>query len=387
MAKHFIITVGDFRDPTGRYFSLRTPFHRPLNRALIRIGAIWRKELKCWLLAYTKENWSELQNAIIPFGSLEIVTKKPLPLSLGQGISPEVRTELESYQDMLYARGYAQITINIYINMMGKLLSHALPTKASQLTILQINTYRSAHLYQLSNSTQRQFVSALKLLLHHFNNPITPDTLVRPRALKQAPKVLAIDQVLKMISLTQNIKHRLIITFLYSCGMRRGEIINLKCTDLNLERGIVHIRQAKWDKDRLVPLPQSLLPLLKEYLHFYHPKTFLFEGQKTAQYSSTSIANIVSRSAKRAEIHQRVTPHMLRHSYATHLLEKGVDLRHIQELLGHSKIDTTTIYTHVAKNSTLSIESPLDSAIRDQLSFDKNRGINTSGPSTEIDLD
>ena len=368
MAKHFIITVGDFRDPTGRYFSLRTPFHRPLNRALIRIGAIWSKELKCWLLAYTKENWSELQNAIIPFGSLEIITKKPLPLSLGQGISPEVRTELESYQDMLYARGYAQNTINIYINMMGKLLSHALPTKASQLTILQINNYRSAHLYQLSNSTQRQFVSALKLLLHHFNNPITPDTLVRPRALKQAPKVLAIDQVLKMISLTQNIKHRLIITFLYSCGMRRGEIINLKCTDLNLERNSIHIQEGKWGKDRLLPLPESLLPLLREYVHFYQPSQYLFEGQKKDQYSPTSIARIVNRAAKKAGIHQRVTPHMLRHSYATHLLEKGVDLRHIQELLGHSKTETTMIYTHIAKHSNLSIESPLDRALRDNRS-------------------
>ena len=170
-----------------------------------------------------------------------------------------------------------------------------------------------------------------------------------------------------MIAKTRNLKHRLIISLLYSCGLRRGEIISLKCTDLNLERATIHIREGKWGKDRMLPLPQSLLPLLREYVHFFQPKTYLFEGQTTPQYSATSIANIVARAAKNAGISQRITPHMLRHSYATHLLEKGVDLRYIQELLGHSSIDTTTVYTHVAKNTTLSIESPLDSAVRDQL--------------------
>ena len=112
MAKHFIITVGDFRDSSGRYFSLRTPFYRPLNRALHRIGATWRKELKCWLLAYSKEHWVQLQEAAEPFGSLEIITKKPLSLTLIQNIKPQTRSYLESYQEMLYARGYAQNTIN-----------------------------------------------------------------------------------------------------------------------------------------------------------------------------------------------------------------------------------------------------------------------------------
>ena len=187
MAKHFIITVGDFRDSSGRYFSLRTPFHRPLNRALHRIGATWRKELKCWLLAYSKKNWSKLQTAIEPFGSLEIVTKKPLPLSLSKGINRDIRSHLESYLDMLYARGYAQNTINTYTSMVSKLLSAVHPTPPEKLTIYQINKYRAKYIFQNANSTQRQFVSALKLLLQHFENPITPDTLVRPRAIQTKP--------------------------------------------------------------------------------------------------------------------------------------------------------------------------------------------------------
>ena len=367
MAKHFIITVGDFRDSSGRYFSLRTPFYRPLNRALHRIGAIWRKELKCWLLAYSKDHWAQLQEAAEPFGSLEIITKKPLSINLIQNITPQTRTHLESYQEMLYARGYAQNTINTYTNMMCKLLRQQHPTPPHELTIIQINKYRATHLFQQANSTQRQFVSALKLLLQHFNNPIQPDTLVRPRANQTKPKVIAVEEVIRMIARTQNVKHRLIISFLYSCGLRRGEVLNLEPKDLNLERGSLHVREGKWGKERLLPLPQSIYPLLKEYIHFYQPTTYLFEGQKSDQYSPTSVAKIVQRAAKNAGIHQHVTPHMLRHSYATHLLEKGVDMRYIQELLGHSKPETTMIYTHVAKHTALAIESPLDTALRENM--------------------
>ena len=367
MAKHFIITVGDFRDSSGRYLSLRTPFYRPLNRALHRIGATWRKELKCWLLAYSKEHWVKLQEAAEPFGSLEIITKKPLSLTLIQNIKPQTRSYLESYQEMLYARGYAQNTINTYTNMMCKLLSHQHPTPPQELTIILINKYRAAHLFQQANSTQRQFVSALKLLLQHFNNPIQPDTLVRPRANQTKPKVIAVEEVIRMIARTQNVKHRLIISFLYSCGLRRGEVLNLEPKDLNLERGSLHVREGKWGKERLLPLPQSIYPFLKEYIHFYQPTTYLFEGQKSDQYSPTSVAKIVQREAKNAGIHQHVTPHMLRHSYATHLLEKGVDMRYIQELLGHSKPETTMIYTHVAKHTALAITSPLDTALRENV--------------------
>ena len=365
--KHFVITVGDYRDSRGRFFSLRTPFHRPLNRALHRIGANWDKEIKCWLLSYSKKNWAALQSTAANFGTLEVLTRRPLPTAIIKEQPKETLSILEQYQNMLYARGYAQNTITAYVQLMAPLIADLHPTFPDSYTLAQINTYRATRLFRKSNSTQRQFVGALKLLLSLYKNNITPSTLVRPRAIKSTPKVIAINQVLTMIAKTRNLKHRLIISLLYSCGLRRGEIISLQCTDLNLERATIHIRQGKWGKDRMLPLPQSLLPLLREYVHFFQPKTYLFEGQTTPQYSATSIANIVARAAKNAGISQRITPHMLRHSYATHLLEKGVDLRYIQELLGHSSIDTTTVYTHVAKNTTLSIESPLDSAVRDQL--------------------
>ena len=365
--KHCIITVGDYHDSRGRFFSLRTPFHRPLNRALHRIGANWDKEIKCWLLQYNKPNWLLLQRTVAPFGSLEVLTRKPLSTTLSKRHNETTQFYLKSYQEMLYARGYAQNTINNYLSLMAPLMASLHPTPPSAYTLAQINTYRATKLFHHANSTQRQFVGALKLLLILNGNPINPTTLVRPRATESLPKVITVEQALGMIATTQNIKHRLILTVLYSCGMRRSEVINLKLSDINHSRGIITVEQSKWGKDRLLPLPQTLVSILKEYFRFYQPKTYLIEGPNGGQYSATSIANIVARAGKRVGIPQRVTPHMLRHSYATHQLERGVDVRHIQELLGHSKTDTTMIYTHVAKSTSLSIESPLDAAVKAQL--------------------
>ena len=290
--KHFVITVGDYRDSRGRFFSLRTPFHRPLNRALHRIGAAWEADIKCWILLYNKENWRNLQTLAAEFGTLEVLTRRPLSTKIQRAHNAATLEYLEAYQQMLYARGYAQNTINSYINLISPLLTALDPTSPKDYTLAQINSYRATNLFRMANSTQRQFVGALKLLLSLYNNSIAPSTLVRPRAIKSTPKVIAINQVLTMIAKTRNLKHRLIISLLYSCGLRRGEIISLQCTDLNLERATIHIRQGKWGKDRMLPLPQSLLPLLREYVHFFQPKTYLFEGQTTPQYSATSIANI-----------------------------------------------------------------------------------------------
>lgn len=362
--KHYVITVGDYRDAAGRFFSLRTPFHRPLLRALRRIGAEWDKTLKCYLLPYSKENWLQLQRTAAPFGTLEILTPQPLAPKIVQETPDEAHATLASFQAMLYARGYAQNSINTYIGLLAPLVQSLLPKLPQNYTLEEIDHYRSSHLFQRANSSQRQFVSALKLLFEHFGNPNEPATLVRPRKLQTQPKVIAVEQVLRMIARTANVKHRLIISMLYSCGLRRGELISLRLSDINLERATLYIREAKWSKERTLPLPQSLIPLLRDYFQFFRPTTYLIEGKPGKPYSTTSVRNVILAAARRAQIPYAINPHMLRHSYATHLLERGVDLRHIQVLLGHTKLETTAIYTHVARNSTLSIESPLDSAIR-----------------------
>ena len=144
-------------------------------------------------------------------------------------------------------------------------------------------------------------------------------------------------------------------------GAQRSEVINLKPADVDSKRGLLIIRNAKGRKDRVVPLPEKLVELLREYYKYYKPKVWLFEGQKPGnQYSPTSLHEVLKTALGKTKITKNVTLHWLRHSYATHLLESGTDLRYIQELLGHKSSKTTEIYTHVTDNSIKKIRSPFD---------------------------
>ena len=158
---------------------------------------------------------------------------------------------------------------------------------------------------------------------------------------------------------TNNIKHKCIVGLLYSSGLRRGELLNLLVTDIDSKRMMVHIKNAKGNKDRYSILSPSILDDLKVYYKEHRPTNYLFESPKGDRYSGTSVLNIVEMAAKKAGIARKVTPHMLRHSFATHLLENGTDIRHIQLLLGHSSTKTTEIYTHVANRSFMDIKDLL----------------------------
>jgi len=146
----------------------------------------------------------------------------------------------------------------------------------------------------------------------------------------------------------------------YSTGLRRSELIDLEISDIDSERMVVNIKGAKGKKDRISLLSENTLQILREYYKSYKPKVYLFESPKGGKYSPTSVANILKKSAKKAGISKNVTPHMLRHSFATHLLEQGTDLRYIQELLGHNSSKTTEIYTHVSKKAIDRIRNPID---------------------------
>ena len=163
------------------------------------------------------------------------------------------------------------------------------------------------------------------------------------------------------------------MALLYSAGMRISEIIQLELRHIDIDRRQINIKQAKGRKDRNVMLAESFIPLLGNYLATYRPKKYFIEGVNGTLYSPTSIRAFLKKSCKRAGITKQVTPHTLRHTYATHLIENGVGLRHVQELLGHSKPETTMIYTHVAQKDLLSIKSPLDTAVSKLLKTDKTQ--------------
>ena len=186
------------------------------------------------------------------------------------------------------------------------------------------------------------------------------DMTEKEDAEKFLPKVISMEEVSRMIRLTTNLKHRCLLMLAYGAGLRSAELLALKPAHIDSSRMIIRVERGKGNKDREIPLPVQLLPILRDYYLEFKPETWLFEGQRSGTpYSSKSLQQVVHQAARKAGILKKITPHMLRHSYATHLLESGADIRYIQDLLGHKSITTTEIYTHVARSHKP--PSPLDS--------------------------
>ena len=197
-------------------------------------------------------------------------------------------------------------------------------------------------------------------LEYFFKNILNQNIYIpKPKRNKTIPIILTPEEIKKMIKITSNIKHKLILKILYGCGLRVSEIINLKKENVNFEEKLIHINLAKGKKDRFVKVPESLTEELKAYIKL-NPDKILFPSNRGGKLTKKSIGKIVENSAKKAEITKEVYPHLLRHSFATHLLENGTDLRIIQKLLGHSDIKTTQIYTQISQASIKNIKNPLD---------------------------
>lgn len=272
------------------------------------------------------------------------------------------RTCPEEYLQKLEIRKYSLNTARSYIAHFEKFINYYKSKQLLELSENEIKTYLS-HLVkqELSDSYVNQSINSIKFYYEIvLGMPNRFYDIERPIKSERLPEVISKEKILQMIKSTRNLKHRCIIKLLYSAGLRRAELINLKINDIDSDRMFIKVRSGKGKKDRLTTLSHSLLADLRKYYKLYKPKTYLFEGPSGTEYSATSVRKIVSRAAIAAGIRKRVTPHMLRHSFATHLLEEGVDLRHIQVLLGHNSTKTTEIYTHVAVNSLKTIKNLLD---------------------------
>jgi site-specific recombinase XerD len=214
---------------------------------------------------------------------------------------------------------------------------------------------------RISYSYQKQIAMGLKLYYKEIlKKNINLEFLFPSRKPEKLPTVLSKSEVIRIIQSTQNKKHKCMIALLYSAGLRIGELMNLKIMDINSSRMTIHLKGAKGNKDRMVPLSIKVLKMLREYYQEYQPKEYLFEGQKGGKYSPSSFNKLLKIAARTGKIKQNITAHTLRHSYATHLLERGTDVRIIQRLLGHSSIKTTMIYTQVSEPTVLNVVSPLD---------------------------
>jgi integrase/recombinase XerD len=271
----------------------------------------------------------------------------------------------ESYLKSLKASNYSKSTIHHYyhsfalfvyvVQLQGKHLTDVTTTEVNNL-VLQISTankYSTSATQIMINAVLYYYRTVLKL-------PQYKTEIQRPQKEHTLPKVLSKADVQKIINHCINLKHKTMLVMLYSAGLRAGEIIDLKVKDIDSKRKVIFIRKAKGFKDRTVMLSDKLTEMLRNYYKEYKPTTYLFEGQYGDKYSQSSMRKVLKDAAQRAGLRESPTLHWLRHSFATHLLEAGTDLRYIQQLLGHASSKTTEIYTYVSTKHISQIKSPLD---------------------------
>ena len=212
-----------------------------------------------------------------------------------------------------------------------------------------------------SRSSQNQHINAIKFYLEKVLKQKQKSYYIeRPLKKRMLPTVLSEQEIQLIFSNIKNLKHKAILSLIYSSGIRIGEALNLTINDLDSDRMLISIRRGKGEKDRMVPMASNVLKLLRVYYKEYKPVNYLFNGNENGPYSATSVRNVLKRAVYKSYIKKNVTPHTLRHSYATHLLEKGTDLRYIQVILGHSSVKTTEIYTHVSTKNLRAIKSPIE---------------------------
>ncbi len=270
---------------------------------------------------------------------------------------------LEEYKDLLIQKRYSQNTISAYCSYFFDFCKYFENKNIEYLEKNEINQYILFLIKEknISVSQQNQRINAIKFYYEKIlKRQKEYYDVHRPRKEHKLPKVLSKAEIKRILEVVNNSKHKCILSLLYSAGLRRSELLELKLTDIDSQRMVLNIRGAKGKKDRISLLSQNMLEMLRAYYREYRPKEFLFEGAKGGQYSATSIVSILKQAGFKAGIKKRVTPHMLRHSFATHLLEQGTDLRYIQELLGHKSSKTTEIYTHVSNQAIGKITNPLD---------------------------
>lgn len=337
------------------------------------LSARWSKTLGCWYVANTPNNlrlaYSKLGNICKVTSALDkevLLGTNKTKIPRTRNLSTEQRDFLNGFYKFLKGKRYSKNTVEVYSYLVADFVEFCKGKPIDSIVLRDVQLFVESVVAKrpFSISTHRQFVSALKQLkLYAPEISFDQVNLTRPKRSKKLPVVLSPEKVISLIQVAKNLKHRLVMGLIYSCGLRISELLNLKVAQIDIERRQLMVKRGKGRKDRYVTLSESLMPLLFNYLETYKPNNFLIEGSNGKSYSASSVRKFMAKYAIQAKIKKRVSPHVLRHSYATHLLEQGVGLRHLQELLGHAKPETTMIYTHVTRKDLLDIRSPLDYAV------------------------
>lgn len=260
--------------------------------------------------------------------------------------------------DWMKYKRYAKNSIDNYVSCIGKFLAHFEneATKPSEISADKIKRFLTG----LHPNTHKAYLSAIKLFYDKIGNqPNKLDKVEYPKQPKHLPIVLSHDEIQRMFDVCGNLKHKVILSLLYSCGLRVSELINLQWKHIDRSRMIINIIAAKGNKDRQVALPETLIPLLEKYYRNYHSELYILNGQFELQYSETSVRQVLKQLATRAGISKRVYTHLIRHCCFTHMVEQGTDINLIQKIAGHNNVKTTMIYCHLSDNLISKIQSPI----------------------------
>jgi len=339
----------------------------------------WSQSFKTWHLPYVSSlreqifqlmqgiawvDYSLLKNDNIVEKALkpkQIPDKKEIIL---EPLTNDKQVQVNNFERYLKSKRYSDNTIKTYLDALKIFLRYFHTKTIDAIVNDDIITFNNDYILanKFSSSYQNQFVNAIKLFFGKIQDrQINPELIHRPKKERKLPNVLSKEEIKAILEAHHNIKHKTMLSLIYSCGLRRSELLNLKPLDIDSKRNVVIIRQSKGKKDRITPLSPKILDLLRLYYKEYKPTQYLFEGQEAGtMYSEQSLQKVLKMALVKVKISKPVTIHWLRHSYATHLLENGTDLRYIQELLGHNSSRTTEIYTHVSTKNLQQIKSPFD---------------------------
>ncbi len=346
-------------------------YNRPIHQLVKQAGAQWSQTNQCWYMPAVKGAINKLFQALkgvawVDYSALKKDEKpaaKAKPPSLEQ-VSPGIKTAITNFLDWMRNKRYSENTVETYRDGLYRFFRFMKNKEPAEIVNDDLERFHKEYIIAggYSQSFQSQVINAVKLFFsNRQNRKLDPELIDRPKKERKLPNVLSKDEVKRILEAPKNIKHRAMLSVVYGCGLRRSELLTLKLADVDSERKLLIVRQAKGKNDRLVPLSETIIELLRAYYKAFKPKTWLFEGQKPGTpYSENSLRNVLKHALKKAGIQKPATLHWLRHSYATHLLEAGTDIRYIQEILGHKSSRTTEIYTHVSTQNIQQIKSPID---------------------------
>lgn len=334
----------------------------PLNRERYEAAQAFFKD-KLHLDSSLLRRYLEQRKAVAPLLKKETVSKQRAQLFVNFPLSSENLTAFQKFQQLLVLKGYSPNTLRTYTNEFHLLLRLLNGVDVATLEKRHVMSYLLWLIKKKGYSEQHVHtaVNALKFYFEQVEGRTREFyDLPRPKKPAKLPSVLAEEEVIDLIKKTKNLKHKALLMTSYSAGLRVSELIGLTIRDVDSKRMMLLVRAGKGKKDRMVPLSKRLLDTLRQYFRQYRPKVYLFETEKGQAYDTRYAQAVLKQAKERAGIYKRGSIHLLRHSYATHLLEGGTDIRYIQAFLGHNSLQTTMRYTHVSRLKIESIQSPLD---------------------------